>query len=347
MNEDPFAWTELAELHPGWLQAGRSGDRWVAEIAGKLYPTQDGPGRGVPIESATNVDAAAGARDLDQRLRDMDAEGVDVQVLFGGLIIGLTSFDDPGFAADVARVYNDWLLGKVCAHAPERLKGVAAVPLQDVARSVHEVERVKALGAVAITIPPVLGERTLDHVDLLPFFSACAEADLAVAVHSAPGMNLPLPGAGLFDCYAQVHCLSFPVDQMVALTALAMGGVLDRFPKLRVALLEAGAGWVPYFVHRMYGHLEKRSELVPLMRTDPRELLARGQVFVSFEAEEPLLETCVEHLGDGWLVYASDYPHWDSDFPGTVEEVRRLAAPLGDATTQKILGDNAKRLYNL
>ena len=347
VNEDPLAWTELGAARPGWLQAGRSGGRWVAEIGGKLYPTQEGPGCGVPIESATNLAAAAGAADIDQRLRDMDAEGIDVQVLYGGLIIGLTSIDDPGFALDVAQAYNDWLLGKVCGHAPDRLKGVATVPLQDVERSVAEVERTKALGAVAVTIPPVLGERTLDDESLLPFFAACADADLAVTVHSAPGMNLPLPGAGLFTSYAQVHCLSFPVDQMVALTALAMGGVLDRFPRLRAAFLESGVGWVPYFVHRMHEHLEKRPELLPAMRTDPRDLLARGQVFVSFEAEEPLLETCVEQLGDGWLVYASDYPHWDSDFPGTVDEVRRLAAPLGEETTAKLLGDNAKRLYAL
>jgi predicted TIM-barrel fold metal-dependent hydrolase len=347
VNEDPFAWAELAELHPGWLQAGRSGGRWVAEIGGKLYPTQEGPGCGVPIDSATNPDAEAGAADIDQRLRDMDDEGIDVQVLYGGLIIGLTSYDDAGFALDVARAYNDWLLGKVCGHAPDRLKGVAVVPLQDVDRSVAEVERAKALGAVAVTIPPVLPGRTLDDPDLLPFFAACAEADLAVTVHSAPGMNLPLPGAELFAGYAQVHCLSFPVDQMVALTALAMGGVLDRFPRLRAAFLESGVGWVPYFVHRMHEHLEKRPELLPLMRSDPRELLARGQIYVSFECDEPLLETCVEHLGDGWLVYASDYPHWDSDFPGTVAEVRRLAANLGEHTTSKLLGTNARRLYSL
>ena len=60
-----------------------------------------------------------------------------------------------------------------------------------------------------------------------------------------------------------------------------------------------------------------------------------------------LLETCVEQLGDNWLIYASDYPHWDSDFPGTVAEVRRLTAGLGDDVTAKLLGGNASRLYNL
>jgi len=347
VTEDPLAWTELEEQHPGWLGAGRSGDRWVAQIEGKLYPTQTGPGAGVPIDSAINPACAAGAASLDVRLADMDAEGIDIQVLYGGLIIGLTSYDDPGFALDVARAYNDWLLTNVCGHNPARLKAVAAVPLQDVERSIGEMERAARLGAVAVTIPPVVGSRNLDDPSLLPFFEACASTGLAVAVHSAPGMNLPLPGAERFSNYAQVHCLSFPVDQMVAFTALAMGGVLDRFADLRVAFLESGTGWVPYFVHRMHEHFEKRAELVPGMRTDPHELLARGQCYFSFEAEEPMLVPCVEQLGDNWLVYASDYPHWDSDFPGTVAEVRRLAAPLGDAVTAKLLGGNAARLYSL
>src|SRR5581483_6793385 len=209
VNEDPLAWTELEARHPGWLSAGQSGGKWVAKIGEKLYPTQVGKGSGVPIVSAISDACAAGAADLDRRLADMDAEGIDVQVLFGGLIIGLTSYDDAGFALDVARAYNDWLLTKVCGHAPDRLKGVATVPLQDVDRSVEEARRAAGIGAVAVTIPPVVGAANLDDPVLLPFFEACASLDLAVAVHSAPGMNLPLPGAERFDNYAQVHCLSF------------------------------------------------------------------------------------------------------------------------------------------
>ena len=347
VNEDPMAWADLGAQHPGWLGAGKSGGRWVAEIEGKLYPRQDGPGCGVPIDASTNPRCAAGAVDVDARLADMDAEGIDVQVLFGGLIIGVTGYDDAGFALDVCRAYNDWLIGKVCAHRPDRLKGVAVVPLQDVDRSMREVERAVGLGAVAVTVPPVVGARNLDDDGVQPFFEACAALDVAVAVHSAPGMNLPLPGAERFSNYAQVHALSFPVDQMVAFTALSLGGVLDRFPRLRVAFLESGIGWVPYFVDRLHEHHEKLGGLVPACLTDPREHVARGQCYFSFEAEESLLDVYVERLGDESLVYASDYPHWDSDFPGTVDEVRRRAAALSEKSVQNALGANAQRLYGL
>ncbi len=348
VNEDPLAWTELEAAHPGWLGAGRSADRWVAQIDGRLYPVQDGPGCGVAVDASTNEAAAGGARDIGQRLADLDAEGIDVQVLFGGLSIGLSTFRDAGFAADYARAYNDWLLTDVCGHDPDRLKAVAVVPIQDVDRAIAELQRARAQGAVAVMIPPVLDDtRNLDDPILLPFFAAAADADVALAVHSAPGMHVPLPAAGRFSNYAQVHCLSFPVDQMVALTALALGGVLDRFPTLRVGFMESGIGWVPYFVHRAHEHVEKLSHLLPAVRTDPREILARGQCFFSFEAEEPLLAMCVAELGpDPWM-YASDYPHWDSDFPGTVTECRAMTEPLGEAVATKVLGANAARFYGL
>jgi predicted TIM-barrel fold metal-dependent hydrolase len=125
--------------------------------------------------------------------------------------------------------------------------------------------------------------------------------------------------------------------------------VLDRFPALRVAFLESGVGWVPYFVHRLHEHHEKLPHLLGDAVSDPRAILERGQCFFSFEAEESLLATYVEHLGDASLVYASDYPHWDSDFPGTVAEVRHQAEAqgLGEATLDRILGGNARALYRL
>jgi predicted TIM-barrel fold metal-dependent hydrolase len=345
--EDELApWKALTDRHPGWQQAGQSGGKTVSLIEGKLFPTQEGAGRGVPVESAMLPQAAEGALRLDARIRDLDKEGIDVQVLYGGLAIGATTFEDSGFALDFCRAYNDWLVD-VCGRHPDRLAAVAIVPLQHPDNAVAELTRAAGLGGVGVMIPPVLGGLNLDDRSLQPFFEAAADLGVAVGVHGAPGMNLPLPGAERFDNYAQVHTLSFPVDQMVAFTALAMGGVLDRFPALRVAFLESGVGWVPYFVHRMHEHREKRGDMVPDMTSHPRDYIDRGQCFFSFECEEPLLEPYIEHLGADSLVFSSDYPHWDCDYPGTVEMARANAAPLGDDVLTGILGTNAARLYGL
>src|SRR5918996_944363 len=101
-----------------------------------------------PCRGPVSPSAAEGASDVHRRLADMDAEGIDVQVLYGGLAIGTTTFSDAGFAADFAQAYNDWLLDEVCGHAPDRLLGVAAVPLQDVDRSIAELQRAGGRGAV-------------------------------------------------------------------------------------------------------------------------------------------------------------------------------------------------------
>jgi predicted TIM-barrel fold metal-dependent hydrolase len=345
--EDIGAWSALEATHPGWLGAATSGGKWVAQIGNKLYPVQEGLGSGVPIDRAIKPACEAGSRDVGARLADMDTEGIDCQVLFGGLAIGVTTFDDHGFARDFASTYNDWLIGDVCATDPARLAGVAAVAVQEVPSAIDEMERAGRAGAVAVTIPPVIGHSYLDDPAFLPFFEAAAALDLAVCIHSAPGMQVPLPAAGGFSNYALVHTMSFPADQMVALTALVMGGVLDRYPTLRIGFMESGVGWVPYFVHRIHEHHEKLGPMVPDMRSDPRAILERGQCFFSFEADEPLLDVCVDRFGPDHWVYASDYPHWDSDFPGTVDECRLRfnRAGFDPGVQAKLLGANAARLY--
>jgi uncharacterized protein len=347
INEDVTAWRDLFAKRPKWIGAVQSGGKWVAEIEGRPYPLQEGHGRGVPIDSAILPAAAPGAADVEQRIRDCDTEGIDVQVMYGGLSIGIAGYDDPGLAADVARAYNDWLMGDVCARYPDRLKGVAVLPLQDIDRAITEMEYAVGIGAVGVTIPPVLGEKNLDDPSLRPFFAAAAESGTAVGVHSAPGMHIPLPAAERFSNYAQVHLLSFPVDQMVAFTALALGGVLDEFPALRVAFLEAGVGWAPYFLARAEEHREKRGDMVPGMTSATRDYVERGQCYFSVECEDPFLEFYVEQLGADSVVFASDYPHWDADFPGTVEEMRQTASKLGEENCAKVMGDNALRLYGL
>jgi predicted TIM-barrel fold metal-dependent hydrolase len=348
INEDGTTWKLLDEQHPGWHGAGTSGGKQVHLVEGKLYPLQEGPGCGVPVDSALMPGVSGGdSTDLDARMGMLDTEGIDVQVLYGGLAIAVTSLDDPAFAADFAIAYNDWLLTQVCPARPGRLRGVAVVPLQDVARATEEMKRSVANGAVAVMIPPVVGDRNLDDPAFLPFFAEAAAIGVPVAVHSAPGMNLPLPAAGRFSNYEQVHSLSFPADQMVAFTALSMGGVLDRFLDLRVAFLESGIGWVPYFVHRVREHREGRPELLTQMTSMPEDYFTRGQCFFSFEGDEPLLAAYIEQLGAASLLYASDYPHWDAEPAGSLAQLRTSLDRFGSDVQEALLGGNAAKLYGL
>jgi predicted TIM-barrel fold metal-dependent hydrolase len=244
-------------------------------------------------------------------------------VAYPSLGIAASSFEDPAFAEAFARRWNRWAARFADASPGRRLRAVGIVPLQDPARAVRVLDEVGALGLVAVTVPPCLRDgRNLDHPSLDAFWEAVASSGLPAGVHGAPGMHVPVAGADRFDNYVQVHALSFPFDQMIALTALTLGGVLERHARLRVAFLEAGVGWVPYFLERLDEHVEKRGRQVPGCRRPPSEYAARGQCVFSCEPEEHGIAHAVDALGAGTVMYASDYPHWDSDFPHTVAPIR-------------------------
>ena len=122
------------------------------------------------------------------------------------------------------------------------------------------------------------------------------------------------------------------------------GGVFDRFPRLRIAFLEAGVGWVPWWLDRLHEHAEGLPRHVPLMRREPIDYVRAGQAFFSCESDEVTLESALEHLGDDGVMYASDYPHWDCSFPDSVRMIEARPG-LRPAAKQKILGANASRLY--
>ena len=279
-------------------------------------------------------------------LADADREGIERMVLYPSLALGVPGFVDPGFARDFARYYNGYA-ASFCGESRGRLLAVAVVPLEDIAASIEVMTEAKRQGLVAVCVPPALAKRNLDHPDLDPFFAAAQDLDMPVGVHGAPGLYLPQIGVDRFTNYIQVHCVSFPFDQMAAMTALVSGGVLERHPKLHVAFLEAGVGWLPFFLDRLGEHYEKRGDWIESgWKRHPREYLERGQIFVTCEPEESLLPAAAELLGAEHIMYASDYPHWDSDFPESSRPLRERA-DLSDAARAAILGESARKFYAL
>jgi predicted TIM-barrel fold metal-dependent hydrolase len=327
-------------------------------VEGRLYPIPEGPGQGNsgPFSDDMPWDRLyrEGMRNPTARLADMDAEGIDVAVLFG-TYIGLTlpNLADPGLATALARAYNDWL-AEYCAAAPGRLKGVALLPIQDVACAVAELERATArLGHVTAMLPTNVHGRNLDHPDLYPLYDAAEQLGIPLSVHAGVGHN-GLPGhygteaAGTerFDRFFYTHCVAFPFEQMIAVLCIVCGGVLDRFPRLRVGFFEAGVGWLPYWMQRMDEHYERLRPQVPLLRRPPSEHVRGERFFISCDPDEETLPEVVAHVGADRILYASDYAHWDSSFPDSVRLIAERDG-LSDAAKAQILGGNAARFLNL
>jgi uncharacterized protein len=112
---------------------------------------------------------------------------------------------------------------------------------------------------------------------------------------------------------------------------------------LRIAHLESGCGWVPYWVGRLDEHYEHLGYTVPRLKSKPSEHLFGGRCFISFEAEEEIVPAAAAIIGDGQLLYASDYPHYDADWEALDKIVDRK--DLTDDQKRLFLGENARRLF--
>jgi predicted TIM-barrel fold metal-dependent hydrolase len=313
---------------------------------GRRYPEWQGPGAGCPPEHGLSRVAGINPYSPDGTLADADRDGIDQMVFFPSFGLRAPSIESRRVANGFAQLYNEWI-ADWCRRGKGRFHGIAVVPIEYVEDAVGLLRKAKDLGLVGAMVPPALRTRNLDHPDLDPFYAAAVDLDLPLGVHGAPGIHLPKIGVDRFDNYIQVHCISFPFDQMTAMTALVSGGVFDRHPRLRVAFLESGVGWVPYFVERMHEHREKRGDWIPNgWRKDPHEYIEAGNVWVSCEPEEAILPAVTQLLGPDFIMYASDYPHWDGDWPESTRPLRERA-DLSNDVRAKIAGGNARRFYRL
>jgi predicted TIM-barrel fold metal-dependent hydrolase len=251
-------------------------------------------------------------------------------------------------AVALCRAYNDYLYEEFLRVSP-RFKGVAMVPLQDIGEAVLELRRaVTELGMVAAMLPthgpmvrPLLGDSSY-----FPLYEEAQRLGCPLALHA----NVTNPSGidvEAFEKFIESHTVIHPFGQMRQLTSLIFEGVLERFPTLTFASMEAGATWVPFFVDRMDEEFAKRGAVeAPLLKHPPSHYFRTGRVYVHFEPGEGLLPQTLDYIGEDYFVYATDYPHWDSEFPASVRQVQDRQ-DLSETAKVKILRDNALRLYHL
>ena len=287
----------------------------------------------------------------------MDAEGLDLAVLFptrGLFVLGLDTPQmvgadglEPALATAIARAYNDWLHDFCTAH-PDRFLGAGMVAPHDVDGAVAEARRcAEQLGFKAVFLSPgAVNRRPWHHPAYDPLWAECERLGVAVGFHGG-GQNYLRPDFSLeiFDRLMMWHTFSQPLGIMATAVSLTAGGVCERFPALRFALLEGNCSWAPWLFYRLDEHYEWVGRLeAPDLRMKPSEYFRRN-CWLSVEADEETVRQYVEVFGDDNLVFSTDYPHADSKYPRAVESF--LTLPLSDASRRKILWDNWSRLYDV
>jgi predicted TIM-barrel fold metal-dependent hydrolase len=285
--------------------------------------------------------------DAKSQLQAMDREGLDVAALYPSVGLGVMMRNDmePQLAAAIARAYNNWL-ADFCQADPQRLKGVAMISLHDPSEAVKEAQRaVDKLGFVGVFARPEPLRNLPWHsryFDML--WSALEELDVPMGFHCAAAAGeLPQVGDRFGANLLLRHVVSHPLENMVALTDTVGGGVCERHPKLKLAFLECYCGWVSFLLHRLDNAMEK-GRFPTAGKLKPSEYFRR-QCWISTEHEREL-PMIIDLIGDDNIVFSTDYPHGDSDFPNAVDEFLEMDGVATDSR-RKILWDNCARLYNM
>ena len=319
-------------------------------IDGKTFPQP--VGRGVTIystplqqERARGKPWSLGSQALTvpaERVRDMDAGGIDVQVNFPTLFLD-TLTEDVQFEAALMASYNEFM-ARAAATAPERLKWAALLPLRDPALALAELRRARELGAVcAATTAGTLGDQGLDQAGLDPVWAELERMGMPFCVHCGwcnDGVRRP------FNTSYGAHVLGFTLPVLMGFYAFLGGGILDRYPRLKLGFLEAGCEWVPYVVQRMdhYFGAESRSGR-PLPERRASEYLRDCAIYFTTEAEERYLPQVLDFVGGDRIMLSADMPHGEAR-ERAVEEIRERD-DLSETQKRKILGETAAEFYGV
>jgi predicted TIM-barrel fold metal-dependent hydrolase len=247
------------------------------------------------------------------------------------------------------RAFND-VLGETWMAADPRYHGSISVA-RDLHGVVDEVRRCKegpwGERFVQVLISPA-GQEPLGKPRYWDLFEACAHYDLPIACHVPPtGPKGTAGGATTYYCELHMNLAAFP---MTIIPSMIFEGVFDRFPTLKVALIELGWSFAPMLAWRLDATYDRLRSELPHLKRRPSEYMRDHFWFATQPIEEPEKP---EHLDGVYrmfeesgfadkLMYASDYPHWDFDAPS---EVMTPYHPL--ERRRRVLGENASRLYRI
>jgi uncharacterized protein len=333
-----------------WVCDGKVWGNWVGrrlsnEQLARPKPLYNAFDRGGIVDQSARRPAVA-----ELRLADMDRDGVQTQVIFGPIF--QISTEDPALRVACYRVYNDWLM-EFCAAAPARLIGVPMLPETPEAAT-EELLRLAAKGGVRqVTLMIANIDPKLDDPAWEKLWTALEDTGIILSWHitvfvGKPGDRVAGKAASVFE-----NTKFFMANFLEPFVDLFAWGILERHPKLKMVMAEAGTGWLPWLVQELdYRHwrLWEAKEFWAdkggaALETKPSELFRR-QIWATFQ-EDYAAMSLIPFFGDGHLLWASDYPHPDSVWPNSRAAIERQMSNLSPEMRRKLTHDNAAKLYGL
>lgn len=307
-----------------------------------------GPTGGQGIAARNSVFGRPGYADPVERLADMDADGVAVEVLYSEVSAFRYVSDVEDGIAETVRAFNDALHGFSQAD-PSRLVVSYQIPIHDVGLAVSEVERVAALGARSLQMPVFpaeFGQPDYYHERYAPLFSVIEASGLPICCHIGLRTSLdelaardPTPNKG-------VMVPMTPLMTAEAFGMFIMGGVFERFPALKVVFVEPGLGWVAWWLETVDDMVRRQGYVYPAITELPSTYFHRN-VFLTFVDEAMGLQRVRDVLGPSNIMWSTDYPHPVTSWPRSRAVVDEQFRHVPDDERRLIVSANAERVWGL
>ena len=303
------------------------------------------------FQQTTYKDARRGGWDPAERLKDMEMDGVEGEVIYTTLGFRQFWFKDAALQQACFRAYNDWL-AEYCSYAPKQLAGLALISLYDIEEAVRELQRCRQIGLKGAMIwasPPEDRPYSAPLYD--PFWAAAQDLRMPLSLHAITGMGPESQATRAMGREIQ------PVDRYLravtgadevkrTLTVFIFSGVLERFPGLKVVSAENNVGWLPFVIQRWdQAHASSRFMQTTPLTLKPSEYFHR-QVYATFIDDAVGVENR-HQIGIDNIMWSSDYPHTASTWPHSRDIIARDFKAAPEAEKWKIVRENVITLYDL
>jgi predicted TIM-barrel fold metal-dependent hydrolase len=301
------------------------------------------------IEPTSFAEMRPGCYDVDERVRDMNANGVlgsmcfPSFVQFCGQLFART--EDKELALAMLRAYNDWHIESWCGSHPGRFIPLSIPPIWDPELMAAEVRRVSAMGCHAVTFsenPSKLGWPSFHAAHWDPFFSACADEGTVVCLHIGSSSQLAITAP---DAPFDVLIALQPVNIIQCAADLLFSPVLRKYGDLKIALSEGGIGWIPYFLERVDYVYQHHHAWTGQDFGDKLPSQVFKEHIVTCFIDDAFGVENRKYLELDNVCWECDYPHSDSTWPTAPEAAMKYLEGVPDEDVAKITHSNAMRLF--
>ena len=294
---------------------------------------------------------------LELRLKDMDLDGIDAEVIYGltfigGRLLGArksegygSAFDpDPERVSIILRIYNEWV-ADFCKGSPQRLAALACLPNHDPEAAAAELRRCAGIGLKGGSLEVQGSAKPIYYDDWDVLWAASAECHMPISFHFV-GVSPRRPNsedAGIEKYNRIFHSMNMalaPLEGPELLSTVILSGACERFPDFKFVLGECGVTWLPFVLKR----LDAECTGFPGLTMKPSDYWRR-QGYTTYQQEE-LVGELIGFVGEDNVMWGSDYPHPDGTWPESLDYIQRDLGYLPDQRIlRKLTRDNGAKLY--